>query len=298
VKSHGDKGDPASTTLAVVGMGMMGSRVARRLLGAGYRVIVWNRTAAKTRPLVELGAIAAPTPGEASEDADAVITMVADPSALRSVVGGEDGIAASLHHSTAFIEMSTVDPGAITWLPTALPRGTAILDAPVLGSISEVESGTLVIFVSGDLDLMRSWERMLQVLGSPVHVGPLGTGTAAKLVANLSLVGVLSLLGEALLLADSLGLSREAAFEVLSRTPLAAQAERRRGSIEGGDYPTRFSLRLAHKDAELIVHTATETGTSLPVAAAGRDWFTRALEEGRGDEDYSVVLAHILRQDG
>jgi 3-hydroxyisobutyrate dehydrogenase/2-hydroxy-3-oxopropionate reductase len=134
------------------------------------------------------------------------------------------------------------------------------------------------------------------VLGSVVHVGPLGAASAAKLVANSTLFGVLGALGEALALAQSLGLSREAAFEVLAATPLASQAERRRSSIENGEYPTRFALSLARKDADLILEAAKVSGADLRVAAAVRNWLAEAEDDGRGNQDYSAVLARILRQ--
>jgi 3-hydroxyisobutyrate dehydrogenase/2-hydroxy-3-oxopropionate reductase len=105
---------------------------------------------------------------------------------------------------------------------------------------------------------------------------------------------MLGLLGEALLLSEALGLPRDVAFEVLSKTPLAAQASRRRASIESDEYPARFSLSLAHKDADLILDAASSAAQDLPIAKAARDWFARALKEGYGSQDYSAVLAHML----
>ena len=124
-----------------------------------------------------------------------------------------------------------------------------------------------------------------------LHVGPVGAGTAAKLVANSTLLGALGVLGEALRLGQKLGLSPEATFEVLAATPLAAQAERRREAFETGQYPLRFALALALKDAELI--SAAADGLDLKVAEAVRDWFAKAVEEGAGEDDYSSILAVI-----
>ena len=124
-----------------------------------------------------------------------------------------------------------------------------------------------------------------------LHVGPVGLGTAAKLVANSTLLGALAVLGEALALGQKLGLSPDATFEVLSATPLAAQAERRREAFETGEYPLRFALALALKDAELI--SAAADGVDLKVAAAA-DWFAEAVGEGSGEDDYSSILARIV----
>jgi 3-hydroxyisobutyrate dehydrogenase-like beta-hydroxyacid dehydrogenase len=282
------------TTVAVVGLGAMGSRIARRLLDAGHEVVVWNRTPDKTAQLVDLGAIPADTPAEAARSADAVITMVSDPNALRDVTEGPTGIAASAGVSTTVVQMSTVGTEPVSRLASLLPAGTGLLDAPVLGSIAEAESGSLTIFVGGPLPLVERWTPILSEFGSPIHVGPLGAGSAAKLVANSTFFGVLGVLGEALTLARALGLPDDVAFEVLAATPLAAQAERRRPSLESGEYPARFSLSLARKDAELILAAAAAAGADLRLAKAARTWLQEAEEAGLGDLDYSAVLAHML----
>ena len=282
------------TAVAVVGIGAMGGRVARRLLDDGHEVLIWNRTPDKMAQLTDLGAVAVESPADAGRRADAVITMVSDPVALRAVTEGPTGVAAGVGGSTAVIEMSTVGPAAVSRLASVL-AGTGLLDAPVLGSLSEAESGTLKIFVGGPGDLLERWTSLLSTLGSPIHVGPLGAGSAAKLVANVTLFGVLGVLGEALALADGLGLSRDAAFNVLANTPLAAQAERRRPAVESGDYSARFSLSLARKDVDLIVDAATASGVDLRVGAAAGTWLADADDAGWGDKDYSAILAWILR---
>lgn len=281
------------SAVAVVGLGGMGSRIARRLLDAGHDVVVWNRTPEKADELVARGAAQAATPAEATGRAEAVMTMVADPAALRAVVEGPHGIAAGAGGDTTVIEMSTVGPKAVAELATKLPPGTGLLDGPVLGSLSEAESGSLAVFVGGPEELVERWTPLLGALGSPIHVGPLGTGAAAKLVANTTLFGTLGVLGEALALADGLGLSREAAFAVLASTPLAAQAERRRPALESGEYPLRFALSLALKDANLILEAGEAAGVDLRLVDAARTWIAEADEAGWGDRDYSALLAWI-----
>ena len=266
-----------------------------RLLDAGHELVVWNRTPARAAPLAARGAAVAATPAEAARGAEAVITMVADPQALRDVTDGETGVAAGIAPGATLIQMSTVAPGDIARLASLLPHGPELLDAPVLGSLSEVESGTLRIFAGGQPEALRRCTPLLSTLGEVVPVGPIGSGTAAKLVANSTLFGVLAVLGEALALADGLGLARDVAFEVLAATPLAAQAERRRPSIESGEYPPRFALSLARKDAGLIADAAAASAAELPVAAAVRGWLARA-EERDGLRDYSAVLSEILRR--
>jgi 3-hydroxyisobutyrate dehydrogenase-like beta-hydroxyacid dehydrogenase len=285
------------STVAVIGLGAMGSRIARRLLDAGHDVVAWNRSPAKADELAVVGATAAASPAEAARRSEAVMTMVADPAALAAVTEGPSGVAAGAGASTTVIEMSTVGPAAVGRLASVLEPGTGLLDAPVLGSVSEAESGSLRIFVGGPADLVERWTPLLSALGSPRHVGALGAGAAAKLVANTTLLGTLGVLGEALALADGLGLSREAAFDVLAGTPLGAQAERRRAAIETGEFPVRFSLALARKDADLIAAAAAEAGVDLRLADAARTWLADAEADGLGEQDYSVVLARILGRD-
>ena len=267
--------------VAVVGLGGMGSRIAQRLIDAGHELTVWNRTAAKAEVLdVPIAA----TPAEAAARSEVVITMVAGPPALGAVTEGPDGVAAGAGGATV-IEMSTVGPAAIERLSSQVSE---LLDAPVLGSLSEAEAGTLSIFVGGERELFERHRALLEALGNPLYVGPTGSGAAAKLVANSTLFNVIGAIGEALALAEALGLSRDAAFDVLGRTALADQAERRRPALESGEFPPRFPLRLARKDADLLA----ETGLDLRLTMAAGSWLAEA---GDGEQDYSAVLERILR---
>ena len=272
------------TTVAVVGLGGMGSRIARRLAEAGHEVTVWNRTRSKAE---SLGLPVAETPAPAAARAEVVITMVADPGALQAVTEGPNGVAAGAGEETTLIEMSTVGPAAIERLRGVYPA--PLLDAPVLGSLSEVEAGTLSIFVGGDRAEYERRHELLSALGQPLYVGPSGSGAAAKLVANTILVDLIATVGESLAVAEALGLDRNTAFEVLGRTPLAEQAERRRPALESGEFPPRFPLRRARKDADLIA----EQSFDLRVTEAARSWLHESADD---DLDYSAVLRTILER--
>lgn len=255
-----------------------------------------DRTAERMTALVEAGAASAGDPADAARRAEVVITMVSDPEALRAVTEGPTGIAAGTRAGATAIEMSTVGPSAVERLASILPDGNGLLDAPVLGSLAEVESGTLKIFVGGPDRLVGRWLPLLTAMGSPMHMGPLGSGARAKLVANATLLGVLGVLGEALALGRGLGLSPETTFEVLAQTPLAAQAERRRAAFESGAYPPRFALSLARKDADVISGAAADSGVQLRVVEAVRAWLAEAERGGWGDRDYAAILAWIVDQ--
>jgi 3-hydroxyisobutyrate dehydrogenase-like beta-hydroxyacid dehydrogenase len=281
--------------VAFIGLGGMGSRMARRLIDAGHDVVVWNRTRDRTEPLVDIGAEVAESPAAAARSVEAVLTMVADPRALRAVTEGDDGVAAGVSDATVMIEMSTVGPAAVERLVEVLPARAEVLDAPVLGSLTEAETGALKIFVGGPEQLVSKWTPLLATLGLPMHVGPLGSGAAAKLVANSTLLVTLGMIGEALALGGALGLSRDATFEILAQTPIAAQAQRRRPQVENDDYPHRFSLSLARKDADVITQAAGSSGAKVRVVDAVRSWFADAEVAGEGDHDYSAILAYIIR---
>jgi 3-hydroxyisobutyrate dehydrogenase-like beta-hydroxyacid dehydrogenase len=283
------------TKVAVVGLGSMGSRIARRLLDSGHELVVWNRDSASTAPLTAAGAVAAESPADAARQVGAVITMVSNPDALRDVTEGPAGVAEGLTPPTTLIQMSTVGTEATERLAAALPADAGLLDAPVLGSVAEAGAGTLKIYAGGKEPLVERWTPLLSTLGSVIHVGPVGAGSAAKLVANAILVGVIGVLGEALAVAQALNLPREVAFEVLETTALADQAKRRRPSVESGEYPARFALSLARKDADLILEAAASSGLDLRVTEGARAWLVDAEAAGLGDEDYSAVLAQILR---
>jgi len=271
--------------IAVVGLGAMGSRIARRLIDAGHDVVVWNRDSAKAEGFPQRAA----TPADAAERADVVIIMVSDPAALAAV---SKGIATGARAGSTVVQMSTVGVTAVQRLESELPDGVALLDAPVLGSLAEVEEGRLFIFAGGSDEVVARLSPILSTLGTVVPVGGIGAGSAAKLVANFSLISVLAALGEAFALGRHLGISDPALFDVLAATPLAVQAERRREAIESGDYPPRFALALADKDAQLILDAAGDL--DLRVAQAVRSWYADAMRDGRGEQDNSALLATIL----
>jgi 3-hydroxyisobutyrate dehydrogenase-like beta-hydroxyacid dehydrogenase len=279
--------------IAVIGMGAMGSRVARRFLDASHEVIVWNRTPARATPVVEAGATLATTPAEAATSADHVVTMLAHGEAVRDVMSSSGGLAEGLHPGQWLIEMSTIGPSDLDRLLSLVPAGVQVVDAPVLGSTSEAEAGALRVFVGGtdeDFALLRP---LLETLGEPLHTGPFGSGVRVKLTVNAALLGTLALLGEIVALTERWDLDRDAVFDALASTPLAVQAERRRPVVDGEDVPLRFRLALAVKDAELIAGEGESVGAELPVLRATADWFRRGAEHGAGEDDYSTVVRHI-----
>jgi 3-hydroxyisobutyrate dehydrogenase len=279
--------------LAFCGLGQMGLPMATRLIDAGHGVSVWNRTAEKAKPLLDLGARLAGTPAEAAAGAEAVITVVADPEALEAVVFGAGGLAEALESGATLIDMSTVGPDAVRATAARLPDGVRMLDAPVQGSVAQATEGSLRINVGGPQDLFERWRPLLETLGTPRRFGDLGAGASMKLVMNSTLGAVASALGEALALGDALGLDQGDLLDWLSNSPVGAAAESHRDKIENGTYPSRFKLSLAAKDLRLVTGSARAAEVDMRLAEASRRWLEEADAAGLGDLDYTAVIAHI-----
>jgi 3-hydroxyisobutyrate dehydrogenase-like beta-hydroxyacid dehydrogenase len=262
--------------LAFLGLGHMGTPMAQRLVAAGVDVTAWNRTASRTASLASAGARVASSPAEAVSGAEVVITMLSDPAAVESVLFGHDGAVPALG-SARLVEMSTIGPDAVRGIAARLPAGVTMVDAPVFGSVGAAESGGLRIFAGGspaDLDAVTP---ILSHLGTVVRCGELGSGAAAKLVGNTALVGGLTVLGETLTLAESLGVPRELALQVLGAGPLSSTLQRAQAT--GGF----FTVSLAAKDLGLAAEAA-----ELPVSAAALE-VVRAAAARHANEDVRVL---------
>jgi 3-hydroxyisobutyrate dehydrogenase-like beta-hydroxyacid dehydrogenase len=279
--------------IAFLGLGMMGGRMAARLLEAGHEVTVWNRTSARAAPLVQLGATAASSPAAAVAGAEFVITMLAAPDALEGVVFGDAGLVQGLRPGQILIDMSTVGPDADLSVAGRLPRGVPMVDAPVRGSIAEAAAGRLHVFVGADDTDFAHVRPILAVFGDVRHAGGPGSGQAMKLVVNLVLGASMVVLGEALALGASLALPREMVLDVLSDSPIAPAVAAKRANIESSRYDPAFALRLAEKDLKLVTDAATRAGRDLKVARASLEWLEEASRRGAGSLDFSAVVATI-----
>jgi 3-hydroxyisobutyrate dehydrogenase/2-hydroxy-3-oxopropionate reductase len=277
--------------LGFCGLGRMGTPMALRLVDAGHEVAVWNRTPGRAGPLVERGAREAASPAEAADGADALVTVLADPPAVAEVLFGPNGAAGALPAGATLIEMSTIGPFAARETAAGLPNGVGMLDAPVLGSVPQARDGILRVFVGGAEGDFERWAPVLQAMGTPKWMGPLGAGAAAKLVVNSALMVLMTGLAEALALSDRLGVDVSKMLDVLADSPIGVPARGKRPFFESGHYPPNFTVALARKDAGLVVDTADALGLDLPLARAARGWMAAADEAGLGDLDYSAVVA-------
>jgi 3-hydroxyisobutyrate dehydrogenase len=280
--------------VTVLGLGAMGRAMAGRLLDAGHALTVWNRTPGRDEELVAAGARRAATPADAVRDAEVVITMVTDPPALEAVLFGPDAAAAAIPEGATLIDMSTVGPTAIASVVERVAP-VAVLDAPVLGSVPSVASGKLVILAGGDRAAFDRHAELLSLFGTPIHVGPSGSGAWLKLVNNAASIATLVALGELLALTDRAGLETDAVLESLSAGPLASLIERWRPRLKGEDHSSYFRLALARKDLAIVFDEAEREGTELTVAETAAARCDEAIEAGLGDEDFGAIVPFLRR---
>jgi len=281
------------TAVGVLGLGAMGHAIAARLLGAGHDVRVWNRTPGKDDDLVTSGALRAETPADAVRDGEVVVTMVTDPPALEDVLFGPDGAATAIPDTATLIEMSTVGPTAIASAAERL--SVPVLDAPVLGSVPSVETGKLVILAGGDRAVFDRHTELLSILGTPIYLGPSGSGAWLKLVNNAASTATLVALGELLALTDRAGLGIDAVLEGLEAGPLASLIERWRPRLKGEDQASYFRLALARKDLALVFDEAEREGVDLSVAETAAARCDDAIAAGLGDEDFGAIVPFLRR---
>jgi 3-hydroxyisobutyrate dehydrogenase len=286
------------TQVAFLGLGRMGAPMAGRLSHAGHELVVWSRTRAHAEALAGKAEVAG-SPAEAGAKAEVAITMLTDGGALEEVVLGREGLAEGLAPGSLLIDMSTTGPAPARKVAKALePKGVAFVDAPVAGTVGPAEEGTLAIMVGGDERAVERARPLLAVLGDPErtwHVGPVGTGQAAKLMVNLVLGGVMATVAEGFILGRVLGLSPEDALDILQDASVAGQTVRgKRDRLRSGDYgQAGFRLALMHKDLRLALEAARAARASLPGAERVAELFAGAKGRGHADEDYSAVAAYL-----
>ncbi len=275
------------------GLGLMGTAMARRLVDSGHDLAVWNRTAEKAELLREAGAEVAATPAEAARGRDIVITMVADGPALEQVLFDDQGVGAGLEPGALLVDMSTVGRDAVLDAAERLPAGVELVDAPVVGSTPRAEAGGLGILVGGSDEAFERARPVLEVLGTPRHVGTQGAGAAMKLVMNSTLGALVVALGESLALGTALGLDRTTVLDALESSYLGPLLKLKRPMVESGEYPTQFRLSLAAKDLRLVEDAAARAGTELRGVTLAREMFEEAATAGRADQDYAALIAHL-----
>jgi 3-hydroxyisobutyrate dehydrogenase len=279
-----------NTSVSVLGTGIMGAAMARNLLKAGMEVRAWNRSREKAKPLAEDGATVADSPAEAAEGADFLLTMLADADTIADVV--DDGVLSALSDGGVWLQMSTVGiEGTERLEGLAREGGVALVDAPVLGTKAPAEGGQLIVLASGPEEVRERSEAVFEPMASKVvWLGEAGAGSRLKLVVNNWIVGLLGVLAETISLAEATGVDPERFLETIEGGPLGLPYAQMKGNMMIEErFPTSFSLKLARKDAALVLDAARANGLEMSVAEAVAVRFDDAISSGHGDEDMAAV---------
>jgi 3-hydroxyisobutyrate dehydrogenase len=285
------------TTLGFVGLGHMGGNMAARFLAAGYTVYGESRNSRDAQDLAREGLRWRDTPREIAEAADVVFTSLPDDGALESVAAGPDGILAGLAEPKVWVDMSTVSPRASREVAGRVQaRGAAMLDAPVSGSVPQVQAGTLTIMVGGDEQAYARVEPILRELGTPTHIGENGQGLVLKLAINISLAVQMLAFAEGLVLAERAGIDRTRAVEVMTQSPIGSPMLKARADLVL-DLPDDawFDVGLMQKDIVLALETARQLRVPLPTAATADEMLTVARALGYERRDLAA-LHEVLAQ--
>ena len=279
--------------LGFIGLGSMGSRIAKRFLDARHQVSGYNRTRAKAESLLQAGMQWKDTPREVAQAADITFSMVMDSAALSSVTDGPNGILAGLSAGKIYIDMSTVSPGLIRDLAGRVAAtGAQMLEAPVSGSIPAAESGTLILYIGGSAESLEKARTVLESISQKIiHVGENGQAIATKIAINLNLPVQLIALFEGVLLAERSGISRAAALDALLNSVVASAAMKYRAPfILKMPEQVWFSAAMMQKDLRLALELGEELGVELRTVELAQEMLTKAEEMGWGDEDFAVLF--------
>jgi 3-hydroxyisobutyrate dehydrogenase-like beta-hydroxyacid dehydrogenase len=271
--------------VAILGTGKMGGAIARRLASAGHELTLWNRTRERAEAL-GVGKVAA-TPAEAARGSEVVISMLTDADAIRAAYLGEAGAIKSARDQV-FVEMSTAGPEVAEDLAALIEQaGAQFVEAPVIGSVGAVASGTLVVLAAGREEAVERALPVLQLLGEVRRVSDLGSAAALKLVGNTMLAGVGALAAELLAAGAAAGLSADDVFWLLSRYAPVLNA-RKAGFLERRYEPAMFALRDAVKDLRLAVQLYQRSGANTPLTVATKELYERAAKSA-GDLDMAAI---------
>jgi 3-hydroxyisobutyrate dehydrogenase-like beta-hydroxyacid dehydrogenase len=287
-----------ATRIGFVGLGHMGGNMAARFLAAGYAVYGESRDRGDADDLVREGLQWRDMPREVAQAADVVITSLPDDDVLESVASGPDGILAGLGEPKIWIDMSTVSPRASRELAERVQaQGAAMLDAPVSGSVPQVQAGTLTIMVGGDEQAYARVEPILRELGTPTLIGENGQGLVLKLAINISLAVQMLAFAEGLVLAERSGIDPKLAVDVMTSSSIGSPMLKARADLVL-DLPDAawFDVSLMQKDVALALDTGRELHVPLPSAATADQLLTLARALGYERRDLAAlfqVLAHL-----
>lgn len=280
-----------SKKIGWIGLGAMGTPMAKNLINAGYNLTVYNRTSSKSNKLVEIGAQASDSPQKLFDETDIVFLMISDDHAVKSVFNGDEGLLKSSSKGKVIINMSTVSPQLSRDLAkTCNENGNTYVDAPVSGSIKQATDASLVIMVGADEKTFKSIEPLLEVLGKKVFlIGDVGRGNETKLAVNLFLSIITQGLSEVVLFANELGVESNQILNVINEGGLSSPYVKAKSqAILHNEYPSAFSLKHMAKDLKI----AKENNLNFALGNATFESFQNA-KETLGDFDVMAIIKYL-----
>jgi 2-hydroxy-3-oxopropionate reductase len=290
------KGKAMTTTIGFIGLGIMGKPMARNLMKAGYKLVVYNRSQAPMKELAADGATGADSPKAVAEQSDVVITMLPDSPQVQEVMTGENGVLGGAKAATLVIDMSTISPVVTQELARlAQERGVRMLDAPVSGGDVGAQQGTLSIMVGGSAEDFEQARPIFEVLGKTiVHVGGTGAGQVVKACNQIVVALTIEAVSEALVLGSKAGVDPAVILKVLSGGLAANRVMEVRGpNFLKHNFQPGFKIALHHKDLGIALSAGREYGVALPVTAIVDQMLQALKQRGQGEQDHSAILTLI-----
>ncbi len=282
--------------IGFAGIGLMGQQMTRRILLAGFPLMIWNRTREKAKDILTAGAAWGESPKALAQACDVVITMVTDSAASEEVICGPNGFLAGAHTGLTVIDMGSIAPETSRSIAErARAKGVPMLDAPVTGAPKVASEGKLGIMVGGPKETFDACLPIFQAMGVKIiHVGENGKGTTLKLINNLIMGVAIEAVAEALVLANKAGIDPNKVVEITSVGGARTGAMEVRGPrMVKHDFAPHFSVNNMYKDLSSAIKLADEVGASLPATSISREILRAAKSQGKGDQDSCVVISVI-----
>lgn len=289
------------TTVAFIGLGIMGGPMAANLVTAGFDVVGYNRSPEPRKRLEDAGGRSVETVADAVRGADVVITMLPDSPDVEAVAAGEDGIFTHARTGALYIDMSSIRPDIARRLAEdGRAAGLRVLDAPVSGGQAGAVAGKLSIMVGGeDADVEAAGEVLAPLGTTIVHVGPAGAGQTVKAANQLMVAGHLEMLAEALVFLEAHGVDTGRALDVLGGGLAGSTVLDRKGrGMLARDFTPGFRLELHHKDLGIAQAAAREAGVVIPLGAAVAQLVAAMVARGDGGLDHSGLLRLVAELSG
>jgi 3-hydroxyisobutyrate dehydrogenase-like beta-hydroxyacid dehydrogenase len=287
--------------LGFVGLGVMGSRVVKRLLDAGHTVTGYNRTKSKAQWLLDAGMLWADTPRAVAESSDITFSMVTNTAALQTVMEGPNGLLAGMSAGKIHLDMSTVSPTFSQELAKQVSaKGASMLDTPVSGSVITLEEGKLTLMAGGDQAVFEKVKPILLNIGpKATYVGGNGLAVSMKIATNLSLAVQMLAFSEGVLLAEKSGIKREVAVEVLVNSVIASPMVKYRGPfVLHMPDEAWFDCNMMQKDMNLALEMGRQLEVPLPTTAATNEFLTAARGMGLEKQDFAVIFDVLANLSG